>query len=157
MSDSSCASSAFCDVTLVSRVTTVPAPRVRRSSARTESRLAWAICAWSLRICASIMASCALSVRLSNSNSRSPSLTSAPSSTLTFMIWLSMRDLSGIDEIACTVPTASTMIGIDFGVTVITTTGTGPAAGRPGRRPAGCELSAALAGAKPSLRSISVR
>src|SRR4051812_45370921 len=69
------------------------------------------------------------------------------------MIWLSMRDLSEIDEIACTVPTASTMIGIDFGVTVITTTGTGPAAGRPGR-PFGA-LSAAFAGAKPSLRSMS--
>ena len=39
--------------------TTVPAPLVSRSSARAESRLACSTCAWSLRICASIWASCA--------------------------------------------------------------------------------------------------
>ena len=50
------------------------------------------------------------------------------------MIWLSRRDLIWIEAIACTVPTASTMIGIDFGATVAVTTGTGPPglAGRAG-------------------------
>ena len=117
-SDSSCASAAFWAVTLVSRVTTVPAPLPSRSSEREESRLACATCAWSLRICASIWASWAFRVRWSSSNSRSPSLTSAPSSTCTFMIWLSRRGLIWIEAIACTVPTASTRIGIDLAVTV---------------------------------------
>ena len=78
---------------------------------------------------ASIWPSCALRVRASSSNRRSPSLTSAPSSAWIFMIWLSMRERSWIEAIACTVPTASMMMGIALGATVVTTTGTGPEAG----------------------------
>ncbi len=41
-----------------------------------------------------------------------PSFTRAPSSTFTFMIWLSMRGLIWTEAIDCTVPTASTATGI---------------------------------------------
>ena len=72
-------------------------------------------------------------------------MTSAPSSTLTFMIWLSMRDLSWIEAIACTVPTASTTIGIGFLSTLVATTGTGPPGFSRPRRPCGCAEAAGLA------------
>ena len=87
-------------------------------------------------------------------------MTSAPSSTLTFMIWLSMRALIWIEAIACTVPTASITIGIGFGVDLGDDHGDRPArvqpataalrlrrSGRTGRAP----FSAALAAAQTQL------
>ena len=61
------------------------------------------------------------------------------------MIWLSRRGLIWTEEIDCTVPTASTMIGIALGATVVTTTGTGPPGLARPRRPCGCAMAAGLA------------
>ena len=55
-----------------------------------------------------------------------------------------MRDLSWIEAIACTVPTASTMIGIDFGATTVATTGIGPPGLARPRRPCGWAAAAGL-------------
>ena len=116
----------------MSRCTWVPILRASRSSARSRSRLACASWASSLRIWASIWPSWAWSARSSSVNSRSPSLTLAPSSTWTCMIWLSMRGLMAIEAIACTVPTASSVRCMVLRSTWPVTTGT--ARGPLGRR-----------------------
>jgi hypothetical protein len=64
---------------------------------------------------------------------------------LTFMIWLSRRDFSWTEEIDCTVPTASMMIGMALGSTGVTTTGTAPAGLARPRRPCGWAMAAGLA------------
>ena len=143
-SASSWASADFTAVCALSRCTTVPAFLPSNSSKRWRSRRVWTSCAWFLRIWASIWPSCALSVRASSSNSRSPSLTSAPSSTWTFMIWLSVRGLIWMEAIAWTVPTASTMTGMDFWAILATTTGIGPPGLARPRRPGGCAMAAGL-------------
>nr|WP_244410701.1 hypothetical protein [Nitrospirillum amazonense] len=120
------------------------APRANRSALRLASDRAWARLAWSRARLASACIRAALAGRWSSRNSRSPDLTSCPSSTFASISWLSMRARTCTVEMGCTVPTAATSMGMAPRRTRAVTTGTGPLLLLPGPRllPGAAEASA---------------
>src|SRR4029453_4840215 len=101
-------------VLALSTLTCVVAPLPTRSLKRRRSRCAPSSCAWSLTSTPSACSIWASICRLSSVNSKSPSLTLAPSSKWTATMVVSSRDFSATLEIGVTIPIASTSTGMDL-------------------------------------------
>ena len=101
-------------VLALSTLTCVVAPLATRSVKRRRSRCAPSSWAWSLARTPSACSIWASIWRLSSVNSKSPSLTLAPSSKCTATMVVSSRDFSATLEIGVTIPIASTSTGTDL-------------------------------------------